>query len=370
MKTTKPLEIVHADVIGPMDTKTPSGARFALTLIDDYSRLVSNFFVRNKSEVCDCVMVYVVLMDRHLEGKLKCLRTDNGGEFVNKTLQCFFRARGIVHQATTPYNPQQNDVAERMNRTIAATGRAMLYYKRVEKRWWAEAMSTAVYVINRIPNSVNTAATPHELCFGVRPSLENLRVLGSEGYAFTDAAKRSKLDGKVFPCVFLGYSATTKAYRVWNKQAKKIVVSKTVALDERGSPQYTTISMHDDNSQLHVFDDDDEVDVASRAPRTREADGSSSDAMKIVHEEHQPSEPMDVDVDNGAVMPGAPSHSFSTQGGTWGFTPLGMRGNAEPGPARVEAIEEGAPTQLVFQPVAVRRMPRTSPRFLVEDARD
>lgn len=219
------LELVHADVIGPIETRTPNGARFALTLVDEYSRFLSVYILKSKSEVMERVRVFTLLMENQLGQRLKCVRTDNGGKFVNHAFTRFCHERGIVHQRTTTYSPQQNGVAERMNRTVVKMARAMMASKQVAKKWWAEAVSTAAYVANRLPNSANPAKSPYEVCFGARPSLSELRVFGSAGYAHIDKSKRQKLDPKSYRCMFLGYAENSKAYRVLDVQSEKVRIS-------------------------------------------------------------------------------------------------------------------------------------------------
>jgi len=100
--------------------------------------------------------------------RLMCLRSDNGTEFVNKEVTRICTLNGVMHQRTVPYSPQQNGVAERMNRTIMEKARSMLHYKSVPTEWWAEAVSTAVYLINRSTNTQNATVTPYELGFKVK----------------------------------------------------------------------------------------------------------------------------------------------------------------------------------------------------------
>lgn len=84
---------------------------------------------------------------------MKVLRTDNGTEYVNKGLEEFLKKEGVKHQTTVPYIPQQNGLAERLNRTIVERARTMLVDAELEKPFWAEAVSAAVYLINRSPPS-------------------------------------------------------------------------------------------------------------------------------------------------------------------------------------------------------------------------
>ena len=80
------------------------------------------------------------------------LRTDNGGEFCSHVFDDYCAQEGIVRHHTTPYTPQQNDVAERMNRTIISKARSMLSNARINMRFWAEAANTACYLINMSPS--------------------------------------------------------------------------------------------------------------------------------------------------------------------------------------------------------------------------
>uniref|UniRef100_A0AAV1TNS9 Retroviral polymerase SH3-like domain-containing protein n=1 Tax=Peronospora matthiolae TaxID=2874970 RepID=A0AAV1TNS9_9STRA len=120
-----------------------------------------------------------------------------------------------------------------MNRTIMEKARSMLYYKGIDMQWWAEAVSTAVYLINRSTNSANSDVTPFKVGFKIKPSIEHLRVFGSQGYAHIDDAKRTKLEPKSYRCMFLGYAENTKGYRVFNLERSKVVISRSVKLDER-----------------------------------------------------------------------------------------------------------------------------------------
>ena len=125
---------------------------------------------------------------------MRCLRYDNGTEFVNRTVASICQQNGIVHQRSAPYNPQQNGVAERMIRAIMEKARSILYYKSLPTEWCAEAVSTAVYLINRSVNTANSDITPYELAFKMKPQMDYLRVFGSQVYAHVDDAKRTKLE--------------------------------------------------------------------------------------------------------------------------------------------------------------------------------
>ncbi|KAL5547642.1 hypothetical protein UlMin_002873 [Ulmus minor] len=114
--------------------------------------------------------------------KLKKLRTDNGLEFLNYEFDQFCKDEGIVRHKTVPYTPQQNGLAERMNRTLLERVRCMLLEGGVPRRFWGEAVNTAPYLVNRCPSSALDFKTPEEMWTGHPPKFDNLRVFGCVAY--------------------------------------------------------------------------------------------------------------------------------------------------------------------------------------------
>ena len=137
-----------------------------LTIIDDYSRKVWPYFLKHMYDAFDAFKDWKVMVERQTERKVKLLRTDNGMEFCSKAFGNYCRKLGIVRHYTIPYTPQQNGVAERMNRTIISKARCMLSNARMSKRFWAEAASTACYLINRSPSIPLDKKTPIEVWSG------------------------------------------------------------------------------------------------------------------------------------------------------------------------------------------------------------
>uniref|UniRef100_A0AAV1UTC1 Reverse transcriptase Ty1/copia-type domain-containing protein n=1 Tax=Peronospora matthiolae TaxID=2874970 RepID=A0AAV1UTC1_9STRA len=170
--------------------------------------------------------------------------------------------------------------------------RSMLHYKGVSMEWWAEAVNTAVYLNNRSTNTQNTTVTPFELCFKVKPTLDHLRVFGSRGYAHIDKAKRTKLEPKSFRCLLLGYTENVKGYRVYDLDASKIKVCRSVKLDEREvGGIYDTLPAQIE-TVIHVSTDaDDEVTLAPVELQPVEAEpmeGVENDAPDVEMESMQP----------------------------------------------------------------------------------
>ncbi|KAJ0390583.1 hypothetical protein ATCC90586_011215 [Pythium insidiosum] len=133
VKTSMPFELVHSDVMGPIKPPSKGGAKYLVTFIDDFSRRVYVNVIKSKAEVFRCFKEFVAMVRTQYGLPVQRLRSDNGGEYVSKRFSQFCASQGIVHQTSAPYSPQQNGLAERMNRTIAEGVRAMLLYMNVAK---------------------------------------------------------------------------------------------------------------------------------------------------------------------------------------------------------------------------------------------
>ncbi|KAG2782718.1 hypothetical protein PC129_g22910 [Phytophthora cactorum] len=111
----------------------------------------------------------------------------------------------------------------------------MLYHESIEKKWWAEAVNTAAWIINRIPNSVNVK-TPYEIAYRTKPQLKNMKVFGALGYAHIPDEKRHKIDAKAFKYRFKGCEGGVKGYRQQNVETGKVQIVRTVKFVETTNP--------------------------------------------------------------------------------------------------------------------------------------
>lgn len=101
-------------------------------------------------------MEWKTMVEKSTGHNVKTLRTDNGGEYTSREFEDYLKKEGIRHEYTVPKTPEQNGVAERMNRTLVETVRAMLSDSKLPKKFWAEALSTASYVRNWSPTNAVT----------------------------------------------------------------------------------------------------------------------------------------------------------------------------------------------------------------------
>ena len=117
-RANKILELVHNDVFGPMSVPSLGKFVYCVSFINDFSRNTWIYFLRMKYELFDRFKEFKALVENQTEKKIKVLRTDNGGEFCKKEFEEFYKKCGIARQETNLYTPQQNGVAERINRTL------------------------------------------------------------------------------------------------------------------------------------------------------------------------------------------------------------------------------------------------------------
>jgi len=134
-----------------------------MTLIDEATSVAWVRFMKQKSETTKIVKDFVAEMELQNHKTPAAFRTDNGGEYVTKDLKGFVESKGIIHEFSPPCSPESNGVAERLNRTIREALRAMLESASTyDKRLWAEAVLTSVYIKNRQPHSALKDLTPYE----------------------------------------------------------------------------------------------------------------------------------------------------------------------------------------------------------------
>lgn len=231
-RATEILEVIHSDLAGPMETTSIGGSKYFLTFQDDYSRMSFVYFLKTKDETFEKFKEFQCLTEKQLDRKVKILRTDNGGEYINAEFEKYLKKQGIIHQTTNPYTPEQNGLSERLNRTIIEKARCLLYEANLEKKFWAEAVNTACYLRNRSMVS-GLEKTPYEIFYKKKPNLEHIRIFGSVVMTHVPKEKRAKWDKKSEQLVLVGFSETTKGYRLYNPRTNKVCTSRDVHVMEK-----------------------------------------------------------------------------------------------------------------------------------------
>ncbi|CAI7904690.1 unnamed protein product, partial [Closterium sp. NIES-53] len=208
--------------------------------------------------------------------RIKVIRTDGGGEFVNNELAKWMKSKGIKHDVTTPYTPQQNGAAERLNRTLVEAVRSLLQHSKLGSEWWGDASSLAAWIRNRLPTKVLPGKTPFEAWSGTKPNLSRLRTFGCLCYYHVPDPICHKLQPKTRAAIYLGIAANERAWRVWDLSDKRVVMSRDVVFDEdkfptkeQPTPQLTVV--------LPAREDDEAVEVPSQVEKEAENGGGENE---------------------------------------------------------------------------------------------
>jgi hypothetical protein len=222
-RATEPLQLVHSDICGPLDTAIGRG-RYMLLFIDDATRHTDEYILKYKSESLEKFKEWKALRDKKSDKQVKRFCTDGGGEYTSKKFAEYLKSEGILKETTTPYSPQSNGVVERANRTIMERVRCILDDAGILKKYWAFAVSVAVYVKNSTPTHSVVGKTPYEAWHGSgkKPSLKHLRVFRCLAFVHVPKEKRKKLDYRATSGLFVVYSISTKHYFVYDPLARTL----------------------------------------------------------------------------------------------------------------------------------------------------
>ncbi|KAG6470938.1 hypothetical protein ZIOFF_072026 [Zingiber officinale] len=231
-RARSPLELVHADICGPIRSASLGNKQYFILFVDDFTRMIWTYFLDRKSDAFSTFLHFKALVENQSGCLIKALRTDCGGEFIYKPFLKYCKENGILQQFTVRHTPQQNGVAERKNRTIEEMARSMLKGKGLPNKFWAEAVNTTVYILNRSPTKAVQNRTPFEAWYDRKPVVNQLKVFGCVAYARMLPQNREKFDEKGEKFIFIGYSDESKGYRLYNPKTNQLVLSRDVIFDE------------------------------------------------------------------------------------------------------------------------------------------
>lgn len=232
-----------------------------MTFKDDASGYRYVYFIKNKSDVVTCFKEYERLIANKFDRKMKILRSDNGREYCNQEMKQYLAAQGIVLENTAPFTPQQNGKSERDNRTIVESARTMIQARNLPLSLWAEAVNTAVYVLNRALSSTSNGKTPYEIWTGKAPSVSHLRVFGSTAFVHIDKQFRKKFDSKAKKMILVGYQGDSTNYRLYNPNTKKVTVSRDVVFKEKLHGESSTEKEDDYNEYTFPVEEEEESEA-------------------------------------------------------------------------------------------------------------
>ena len=226
----QPLELLVADCVGPYN-QSINKKRGALIVGDAASGFIWFLPFYRKSEVPSLLKSLLKRLEVIFPGQVRCLQTDNGGEFCNKVLESFLKKVGIQHRKSIAYEHEMQGRAENNNRIILEGIRANLYGAQLSKGYWTYAGHAAVYVFNRLKRSKDKRS-PWEFLYDKKFNLKSLRTFGMLGFNHISREKRKKLEPTSVRVRLLGYASDSKGYIVRNIETSRIFNSRSFFCDE------------------------------------------------------------------------------------------------------------------------------------------
>ena len=233
VSTSRPLELLHIDLFGPVGTASIYGSKYGLVIVDDYSRWTWVKFLRTKDDAYDVFSNLCTQVQSKKELKIFKVRSDHGGEFENEPFESFCEKYGIVHEFSSPRTPQQNEVVEIKNRSLQEMARTIIHENNLAKPFWAEAINTTSYVQNRIYIRPILEKTSYELFKGRKPNISYFHQFGCTCYILNNKVYLKKFDAKAQRGIFSGYSERSKAYIVYNSETQCVEESLHIKFDDK-----------------------------------------------------------------------------------------------------------------------------------------
>ncbi|XP_074369130.1 uncharacterized protein LOC141709984 [Apium graveolens] len=162
------------------------------------------------------------------------IRTDNRTKFFQEYCHTLFASKGIIHQKSVPHNPQQNGKIEKTHRHLLETARALRLHANLRIKFWGDCVLSATYLINLMPSSVLSWKSPYQILLQQYPDYSRLKVLGCLCYSTNKTS--DKLASRAFRCVFIGYPYAQKAYKLYDLDNHKVIISRDVTFQENIFP--------------------------------------------------------------------------------------------------------------------------------------
>lgn len=205
-------EIIHTDLNGPHHIVGYKGEKYFLTFIDDYSKCVRIYCIKNKSDTTNCFKHHVNFVENQFNKPVKRLQCNKGTEYINSELFNFASDKGIEILPCPTDVHELNGVVERYNRSAMDIARGLIKEARIDKKYWPEVIQTVAHLKNRTIANTRELKTPYEIYFGVKPKVDNLKIYGSKVFVRISEIHRKKWDDKARVRVLVGY--THFGYRV------------------------------------------------------------------------------------------------------------------------------------------------------------
>lgn len=266
------LEVIHLDLVGPFSTQSQSGFLYFLMIVDQFSGFKTVKFLKSKSEVFEKFLEFVKTAENQTGKTIKKLISDNGGEFKNNSFKDFCAEKGIIHNFSPPFTPQNNGIAERANRTVLNKARCILLQSRLPPSFWAEAVNTATDLCNLLPFKSNKFRISFNVWFGKKFEYSKLKPFGCQSFFLTPEHLRAhKLSPTGEKGILLGYVNNFSTLKIYSTSSKNIIYTKHAIFDEQSFPGLSNsaiISPFDDVLTPSTADEQQEKKVHTQPPIT------------------------------------------------------------------------------------------------------
>nr|GEU67521.1 retrovirus-related Pol polyprotein from transposon TNT 1-94 [Tanacetum cinerariifolium] len=218
----QPLQILHIDLFGLTSVRSINHKTYCLVITDGFSRFSWVYFLKSKDETTPILQDFIRQAENQFNHKVKTIRSDNRTKSKNHDLIEFRGSKGIKREYSNARTPQQNRVTERKNMTLIKAARTMLADSFLPTTFWAEAVNTAFYVLDRVLVTKPQNKTPYVILTGRQPIISYLRPFGCHVTILNTIDQLGKFDRKSNLGFLVGYSLNSKDFRVYNLETKRV----------------------------------------------------------------------------------------------------------------------------------------------------
>ena len=226
ISTTRPFEQLHFDVKGPMPVCSYGKSRYALVIVDDFTRAKYVVGLKQRNDAINVINSFVSTVVRPLGHTVSRMRSDNASEFKSAEFNSWAVDNNIQLTYSSPYASESNGIAERAIRTINTAAEVLRHAACLPQAAWMECYSTAALLERYIPRS-SDGVSPHELITGRKPPYNRLKAFGCTAFINVSTKLRTALSPTSHPGVLVGYSENSNCFRILTDTTRGTIVEST-----------------------------------------------------------------------------------------------------------------------------------------------